>query len=61
MIICNGNKIHDLDNDVIRHWIHLMHISFDRTLVASMFVSNRHLQRSAYRVLGHGLDKEIIR
>ena len=23
MIICNGNKIHDLDCDVIRHWIHL--------------------------------------
>ena len=23
MIICNGNKIHDLDYDVTRHWIHL--------------------------------------
>ena len=23
MIISNGNKIHDLDYDVIRHWIHL--------------------------------------
>ena len=23
MIICSGNKIHDLDYDVIRHWIHL--------------------------------------
>ena len=21
MIICDGNKIHDLDYDVIRHWI----------------------------------------
>ena len=21
--ICNGNKIHDLDYDLIRHWIHL--------------------------------------
>ena len=23
MMICNGNKIHDLDCDVIRHWIHI--------------------------------------
>ena len=23
MIICNGNKILNLDYDVIRHWIHL--------------------------------------
>ena len=23
MIICNGNKIHDLAYDVTRHWIHL--------------------------------------
>ena len=23
MFICNGNKIHDLDYDVKRHWIHL--------------------------------------
>ena len=23
MIICIGDKIHDLDYDVIRHWIHL--------------------------------------
>ena len=23
MIICYGNKIHDLDYDVIWHWIHL--------------------------------------
>ena len=23
MIICNGNKIHDLDYDIIGHWIHL--------------------------------------
>ena len=24
MIICNGHKIHDLDYDVTRHWIHLL-------------------------------------
>ena len=23
MIICDGNKNHDLDYDVTRHWIHL--------------------------------------
>ena len=23
MIICNGNKIHELGYDVTRHWIHL--------------------------------------
>ena len=27
MIICNGNKNHDLDYDVIRHWIHLKDIA----------------------------------
>ena len=28
MIICNGNKIHYLDYDVIGHWIHLKSLSF---------------------------------
>ena len=26
MIICNGNKIHDLAYDITRHWIHLKYM-----------------------------------
>ena len=29
MINCSGNKIHDLDYDVTRHWIHLnIHVQY---------------------------------
>ena len=36
MIICNNNKIHDLDHDVIRHWIHLKKLRKCLELVAAV-------------------------
>ena len=58
IIICKGNKIHDLDYDVIRHWNHLNYLNFIQ-LIRLNFIP-RFIEIKCVHAFNYGLNSTCL-